>query len=104
MNIIYEVNIFIERDIETDYRAWLTRHIAEILALPGFLDAECFDVQQELETDRLAICVQYRLDSQASLDNYLQQHAARLRADGIEKFGRRFSADRRVLINPKMFS
>ncbi|MEO6173136.1 MAG: DUF4286 family protein [Arenimonas sp.] len=104
MSIFYEVNVFFERDIEIAYRAWLTEHIAEILALPGFLDAQLFDVQQDAEPDRLAICMQYRLDSQTSLDNYFQQHAARLRADGIEKFGQRFSANRRVLINPKMFS
>ena len=35
MSIIYEVNVFVQRDIETEYRAWLTKHVAEILALPG---------------------------------------------------------------------
>ena len=59
MTITYEVNVFVQRDIETDYRAWLIKHIAEILALPGFVDAQCFDVQQDSNADDIAICVHY---------------------------------------------
>ena len=98
MTITYEVNVFVQRDIETDCRAWLIKHIAEILALPGFIDAQCFDVQQDSNADDIAICVHYRLQSQAALDNYFQQHAARLRADGVTYFGDRFRATRRVLV------
>ena len=63
MSIIYEVNISLQREIETDYRGWLEKHIAEILALPGFIDAQSFDVQQVDGSDTIAICVQYRLES-----------------------------------------
>ncbi len=103
MSIIYEVNISLQREIETDYRGWLEKHIAEILALPGFIDAQSFDVQQVDGSDTIAICVQYRLESQSALDNYFAQHAPRLRADGVGKFGDRFTASRRVLINPRVF-
>lgn len=98
MHIIYEVNVFIQRDSEADYRVWLVKHIAEILALPGFIDAQCFDVQQDNNAGDVAISVQYRLQSQAALNNYFQQHAPRLRADGVAKFGDRFRATRRVLV------
>ena len=103
MSLVYEVNISLQRDIETEYRAWLEKHIAEILALPGFLDAQSFDVQRNDDSNTVDICVQYRLESQSALDDYFAQHAARLRADGIGKFGNRFTANRRVLINPRMF-
>lgn len=103
MNIIYEVNVFVQRDIEDSYRAWLAGHIKEILALPGFLGAQSFDVQQDEISDSVAICVQYGLQSQAALNDYLQHHAARLRADGVEKFGDSFRASRRVLINARVF-
>ena len=103
MSLVYEVNVFVQRDIEADYRAWLVEHIQEILGLPGFLDAQSFDVQQDLVSETVAICVHYRLASQAALDNYLQQHAPRLRADGMGKFGNRFTANRRVLMNPCLF-
>jgi hypothetical protein len=100
MSVIYEVNLFVQADIEVDYRVWLARHISEILALPGFIDAQCFDVQRdEKNNNDVAICVQYQLESQAALDNYLQLHAPRLRADGIANFGDRFRATRRVLVS-----
>ena len=98
MAIIYEVNVFVQRNSEADYRAWLLKHIAEILALPGFIDAQCFDVQQNSNVDDVAVCVHYRLESQTALDNYFERHAARLRADGVAKFGDRFWATRRVLV------
>ena len=104
MTVIYEVNLFVERKIESDYRAWLLKHIAAILALPGFLEAQSFDVQQAADSETVAICVQYRLTSLAALDDYLERHAARLRADGIEKFGNRFTANRRVLLNASAFT
>ena len=104
MSVAYEVNLFVERGIEADYRAWLEKHIAEILALPGFLDAKSFDVQQDDSADTVAISVQYRLESRAALDNYFEQHAARLRADGVARFGDRFRANRRVLVNSRIFT
>ncbi|MEO8000796.1 MAG: DUF4286 family protein [Arenimonas sp.] len=104
MIVIYEVNVFVQRDIESEYREWLLGHIEEIIALPGFLDAHCFDVQQEATADSVAICMQYRLESQAALDDYFARHAPRLRADGIDRFGDRFKANRRVLINGKDFT
>lgn len=103
MSIIYEVNISLQPEIEAEYRDWLEKHIAEILALPGFLDAQSFDVQRNDDMDKIDICVQYRLESQSALDNYFSQHAGRLRADGIGRFGDRFTANRRVLINPRAF-
>ncbi len=98
MAIIYEVNIFMQRNIENDYREWLVKHIAEILALPGFIDAQCFDVQEDDKANDVAISVHYQLESQAALDNYFAQHAPRLRAEGVARFGDQFRATRRVLV------
>jgi len=103
MGIVYEVNVFVQPQIEAEYRLWLVKHIEEILEIAGFLDAACFDVQQEPGTNEIAICMQYRLDSQASLDNYLLHHAPRLRADGVARFGEGFRANRRVLLNAQEF-
>ena len=63
MDTIYEVNLFVQREIEKEYRAWLETHIAEILALPGFMEARGFNVHQDEAGDEVAICVQYRLQS-----------------------------------------
>ena len=67
------------------------------LILPGFIDARAFDVVDPAAEGRVGICVQYRLRDQAALQDYLERHAPRLRAEGIARFGGRFNASRRVL-------
>lgn len=96
--VIYEVNLDVDADIETDYRIWLRDHVAQILTLPGFIDACVFDVvDPQPATGRIALCVHYRLTSDAALHAYFEQHAPRLRADGLTRFGGKFTASRRVL-------
>lgn len=96
--IVYEVNLFVQRDIAPEFRQWLDPHVREILALPGFLGAEVFErTEPPGDAGELVLCTQYRLRDAAALASYLREHAPRLRADGMEKFGGRFRADRRVL-------
>jgi hypothetical protein len=95
--VLYEVNIDLDAGIEAAYRAWLRGHVAEILALPGFVDARVFDVVEPAGGGRIGICMQYRLQDEAALQAYLERHAPRLRAEGVARFGDRFAATRRVL-------
>ena len=96
--VLYEVNIEVDVAAHDEYRAWLRDHIAEILALPGFTGAKVFEVlDPPASAGRIALCVQYALKDQAALDDYLRDHAPRLRADGMARFGGRFQASRRVL-------
>ena len=96
--ICYEVNLEIDAAIEADYRIWLRAHIEEMLALPGFVSAQWFDVLEPTPAaGRIALCVQYFLRDAQALQAYFDQHAARMREDGVARFGDRFSASRRVL-------
>ena len=96
--VVYEVNIDLDAEVADEYRRWLRAHINEILALPGFIDTQVFDVIDPAPAaGRIALCVHYRLRDAAALQDYFDQHAARLRADGIARFGGRFTATRRVL-------
>jgi antibiotic biosynthesis monooxygenase (ABM) superfamily enzyme len=96
--IVYEVNLFVRREIEAAYRAWLDAHVREIVALPGFLGAEVFERREPVAAaGELALCTQYRLRDAAALQAYLHEHAPRLRADGVARFGESFRAERRVL-------
>lgn len=95
---VYEVNIRIDHAIRDGYLRWLDAHVAEIVALPGFTGAEVLEVVDPPAADGFAtFCVQYRLVDAAALDAYLRDHAPRLRADGIARFGTRMQASRRVL-------
>jgi len=96
--IVYEVNLAVDRDIVDDYRAWLSAHVAEILRLPGFVDARILDVLEPAQdAHRVALCVQYTLRDRASFDAYVRDHAPRMRGEGEARFGGRFQVSRRVL-------
>ena len=98
MAVIYEVNVVVQRRLEASYRAWLDDHVSEIVALPGFTGASVSEVLDPAPApDEFAICMQYRLVDDAALESYLRDHAPRLRADGIARFGDGFRASRRVL-------
>lgn len=98
MSVVYEVNLRIDADIAGEYRAWLAEHIDAMLRLPGFVDAQLFDVVPEPGAgSQVEFCVHYSLRDEQALLDYLRGHAPRMRADGQARFGQRFSASRRVL-------
>lgn len=96
--VIYEVNIDLDATLRGEYLAWLRGHVDEICALPGFLGARILEVTDPPAlAGRASLSVQYRLSGPAALGAYLADHAPRLRAEGQERFGGRFTASRRVL-------
>ena len=98
MTVIYEVNLVVDADIAVEYRHWLTTHVQEMLALPGFNGARILEtVDAEPAAKQTTFCTQYELTDQAALDEYLCVHAGRMRADGINLFGDRFRTSRRIL-------
>jgi len=98
MSVIYEVNLAVDREIAVEYRSWLATHVQEMLALPGFTGARIMEaVQDQADAAETVFCTQYELADQAALDNYLRVHSARMRADGVNRFGDRFRSTRRVL-------
>ena len=93
--ILYEVRLDVDAEIATEFRAWLVAHVREILALPGFVRADI--LREERAQDRVCWCTHYWLVDRAALDAYLHEHAPRLRADGLQRFPNRFTAERRIL-------
>jgi len=92
--VVYEVTMEVEIDIAAAFDHWLTDHVQTLLKLPGFQDAR---VLHGPDGASPAIrVVQYFLSDQAALDSYLQVHAARMRDDGLSRFGSRFKASRRT--------
>ena len=96
--ITYEVNLFVQRAIEAEFRAWLEGHVREILALPGFTGGQVFERLDPAPAEgEFVLCTHYRLHDEAALAHYLREFAPALRADGLNRFGDRFRAERRVL-------
>ncbi|MCW5579913.1 MAG: DUF4286 family protein [Luteimonas sp.] len=96
--LVYEVNLDVDAGIAGEYRAWLEAHVRGMLALPGFASAHVFEVLEGAPGDGdLHLCVHYILRNAAALEAYLRDHAPRMRAEGVARFGDRFRASRRVL-------
>ncbi len=96
--VVYEVNLDLDATVRAEYLDWLQGHVAEICALPGFLGARILEVTDPPPAPgRASLCVQYRLTGPQALGIYLAEHAPRLRAEGLTRFGERFTATRRVL-------
>ena len=86
--VVYEVNLEFDVAIAAAYREWLATHIQQILALPGFVDAQVHEVVDPLPTaGRNGLSVRYLVRDSESLDAYLREHAPRMRAEGLERFG-----------------
>ncbi len=97
--VVYEVNLTVEPDVAEEYGAWLAEHVREMLALPGFHSAEWLDDvdydQEEGAGPRWTI--HYRLGSHDDFLRYEREHAKRMRQEGLDRFGTRFTATRRIL-------
>jgi hypothetical protein len=94
--VIYEVNLVPEPAIEGEFDDWLHEHVRDMLALPGFIDATISRVEQA--DGPAARTVHYELQDRAALEQYLADHAPRMRQHGIDRFGERFKATRRILV------
>ncbi len=101
-DVIYEVDLDADPAIEGPFDTWLRDHIADVLQFPGFLSAEIL-AASIAPGDRIRRTVQYRLRDRAALDDYLENHATRLEAQGAALLGDRFVATRRVLAHREEF-
>lgn len=96
--IVYEVNLDIDAGAFGEYRAWLVAHVRKMLALPGFVSAEILECREPSPAaDRRHLTVAYRLAGEQALERYLREDAPRMRADGMARFGGKFTATRRIL-------
>ena len=100
--VVYEVDLEADADITAPFDTWLRDHVADMLQFEGFRSAEILD-DAEAPPGRIRRIVQYRLRDQAALDDYLVNHAPRMRAAGVARFGNRFTAERRVLPHREEF-
>ncbi len=101
-NVIYEVDLEADAAIEGPFDTWLRDHIADLLQFPGFLSAEVL-ADTEATPGKVRRTVQYRLRDEAALEDYLRNHAPRMRDAGVRLFGDRFTAERRVLSHREEF-
>lgn len=93
---IYEVTLSIDREVIDEFDQWLAHHVEQMLDLPGFVEAQVFEVEDD-DQGRARRVTHYLLDSEAALELYLAGPAAEMRQAGVERFGERLGTERRVL-------
>ena len=94
--VMYEVNLAVDRAIAQEYEAWLHHHIEEMLGFEGFQKAELLK-DEDSTGGVIRWVVHYRVQDRRTLQGYFLGPAERMRADGIRRFGERFTASRRIL-------
>ena len=92
---VYEVTLCVDRELGEELDAWLTEHVEEMLEVPGFVSADTCTL--ETEDDKAGRVTRYNIESDALLERYLDGEAAIKRQSGIDRFGDRMVASRRVL-------
>lgn len=95
--VIYEVDLRIDAAAIDNFDDWLMTHMREMLAFPGFQEAEAYFDSDVDESGRHRRLVTYLVRSRRELDSYLHTHASRMRADGKSRFGNSLTASRRIL-------
>jgi len=103
---VYEVNLAIHPSAVTEFEQWLKPHIEEMLGFEGFLHANWYTRRAEDEgNDKEVVLwtIHYHLSSQNAFDRYLQTHAERMRAEGLQRFSGVFTATRRLLHTHRNF-
>jgi len=96
--VVYEVNLELDPEIQTEYVRWIRQQMRRILQLDGFEAVRVYRSLVDDPTDDLArLTVQYLVRDQAALDRYFQEYAGELRSEGNRLFGGRFQSSRRFL-------
>ena len=106
---LYEVNLYVQKEHAASFLAWLDLHIKEMLSFDGFISAELWNREpdetlSDPKADLLWLSVHYRLDHRHNFELYLEQHAERMREEGLRHFKGRFSADRRCYLQKKVYT
>jgi len=94
--LIYEVTARISPEIEVEFTRWLRAHLLEMKSLGPIEDARLYRSLDE-EGDEVVFVSHYTMASRSDYEDYLENHAPRMRADGVSRFGERFRASRRLL-------
>ena len=93
MGFCYEVQVDLATSAVAEWLDWIGPHAREVVASGGF-DAAIIHADTA-SPGRYVI--RYSATSVEHINRYLAEHAPRLRADALERFGDRMTASRRVL-------
>lgn len=96
--IVYNVTIKVEHSIAHDWQVWMQQaHIPMLMQTNCFVEAKLFRLLEQDDTDGPTFCVQYYAPSRAKYDEYIDKHAAQMRAESQKLWGDKFIAFRSLM-------
>jgi hypothetical protein len=88
---IYNVTTNIEDSVHEQWLLWMQEtHIPDVLATGKFLHAKMCKVLVDEDMGGTTYSVQFTTPDKATLQQYYQEDAPRLRADVLKRFGNKF--------------
>lgn len=85
--IIYNVTINIDESILNQWLNWMqTKHIQDVLNTGCFTKAQLVKVLVDEEMGGATYCAQYFAPNKEALEDYKENHAPKLRNEGLQLF------------------
>lgn len=95
---VYNVTIKVAHSISAEWLEWLKEeHIPEVMATGCFQDYTLLKLLEVDESEGPTYAVQYKAESKAAYNQYIEKHASALRQKSFDKWGDRFIAFRTVM-------
>lgn len=92
---IYNVTIKVEAGIQEAWIKWLQEeHIPEVLNTGCFTGASILRLLEVDDSDGPTFAIQYKADSKAAYNQYIEKYAGLLRQKSFDKWGNKFVAFR----------
>jgi len=95
---IYNVTIKVQEAISKEWMVWLQEeHIPEVLGTGCFTDASVLRLLEVDDSEGPTYAIQYKAESKAAYNQYIEKHAGELRQKSFDKWGDAFIAFRSVM-------
>lgn len=95
---IYNVTIKVHDSIKEEWLSWLQKeHIPEVIQTGCFTEALVLRLLETDDTEGPTYAVQYKADSKALYNRYIEKYAGLMRQKSFDKWGDQFIAFRSLM-------
>jgi hypothetical protein len=96
--LLYNVTVLVHESIHVEWLNWLqNEHVPAVLATQCFEQARIFRLLDVDETEGPTYAIQYTAKNTDSYQQYIENYASGLRAEGVAKWGQHFIAFRTTM-------
>lgn len=94
--LIYEVRLFVDREVAADCDQWLEVHVRDSLLIAGILDCNVFSVSTD-DPERVGRAIQHEIEADEETNEFIDSFAAQIETKIASQFGDRVDFQDRVM-------